>query len=484
MITEKTPAGWEPTVKRMKTDPTIYNPWALANWMSDQGYAPGGKECENLAEAWKKYKAAEASAPSAAGQLYRPTREADKLLRWGVRFCEGARETMVDPRLRQVPVYIISEGPGNKVDKHFYTKEALQKSYARFDGAKCYADHPDKIEEQARPERSIRDIVGYFHSPEYVEVGGVGKVKALLKINQGDAFAWAWDMLVEALNYSDKFPSQDYIGISINADGVTSPVDKEDGTWHDVQDITRVVSADIVTQPAAGGKPLREAVPALRESVKAILESGATKGGTVEKHKEALMKASEALKTMRAAVAKDPAHDKAYGPALDEVSGHLDALHKALGDEPKKDEPKKEESEMAKPAEKDGQLEPVKATEEEAYAAESARFASGKMTEGEKHLFERWQGERMVRKAAADKVVVDKKLAESGIPAQFHDELRILMTGKTEKQMDVFVASRKALLESVTAARVPGAGGKTGGPEARTKMQEALAGSGLLKGGK
>lgn len=38
------PAKWEKTVKKMKSDPDIDNPYALANWMEGEGYIPGGKD--------------------------------------------------------------------------------------------------------------------------------------------------------------------------------------------------------------------------------------------------------------------------------------------------------------------------------------------------------------------------------------------------------------------------------------------------------
>lgn len=37
-VTEKAPEGWEGTVKAMKDEPKIDNPWALANWMKSKGY--------------------------------------------------------------------------------------------------------------------------------------------------------------------------------------------------------------------------------------------------------------------------------------------------------------------------------------------------------------------------------------------------------------------------------------------------------------
>jgi hypothetical protein len=39
-LMEKAPAGWEGTVKHMKKHPEIDNPYALANYMKDQGDTP------------------------------------------------------------------------------------------------------------------------------------------------------------------------------------------------------------------------------------------------------------------------------------------------------------------------------------------------------------------------------------------------------------------------------------------------------------
>lgn len=37
-VNEKAPEGWEKTVKAMKDEPEIDNPWALAHWMKGKGY--------------------------------------------------------------------------------------------------------------------------------------------------------------------------------------------------------------------------------------------------------------------------------------------------------------------------------------------------------------------------------------------------------------------------------------------------------------
>ena len=46
-LLEKAPKGWEGTVKSMKKDSDIDNPWALAHWMKKKGYKSRKKESVN-----------------------------------------------------------------------------------------------------------------------------------------------------------------------------------------------------------------------------------------------------------------------------------------------------------------------------------------------------------------------------------------------------------------------------------------------------
>lgn len=49
------PPGWEDTVKEMKKDPEIDNPWALAWSMKNKGYEPGGSDKEASSSYTKAY---------------------------------------------------------------------------------------------------------------------------------------------------------------------------------------------------------------------------------------------------------------------------------------------------------------------------------------------------------------------------------------------------------------------------------------------
>jgi hypothetical protein len=50
-LTEKSPKGWEGTVKAMKKHNDIDNPWALSHWMKNRGahshYTKSGKKKRN-----------------------------------------------------------------------------------------------------------------------------------------------------------------------------------------------------------------------------------------------------------------------------------------------------------------------------------------------------------------------------------------------------------------------------------------------------
>lgn len=186
-----------------------------------------------------------------------------------------------DEATRTADVIIIEEGTGNSRDKHYYGPDTIQQAALDkvFEGAQAYADHPGLDEDINRPERSVRDLFGYYFDTKIVEVqrNGVSKhaLAAKLKIQEGAD--WAIGLIKEALSYSKQFPDKVYVGISINADGDVSPADMNGQQVNYVHRITEAFSADMVTKPARGGKFL-----ALVESA-----SGATithrKGEAVDK---------------------------------------------------------------------------------------------------------------------------------------------------------------------------------------------------------
>lgn len=467
--------------------------------MSDQGYGADEAEAKAL-EAHAKFKAAqeyeayqqkypaaqEANAASSAGQLFRPgakkagVQEANTLVLLSSLREAGAPNNAT----REVPVTIIREGMGNKRDRHVYTRAALQEAAPKFSGEKCYADHPSKFEEANRPERSIKEIVGYYRDTHYVEEAGVGKIKGVLKINQGKAYDWAWDMLLEAIDFAKKFPEKDYIGISINAQGSTHEEQGPDGAPANFVDmIEAIVSADLVTQAGAGGK-----IDGLKEAV-ALLESARGTGGT--HMKKALEAVAAVLAEARKKMKEEDAADKKYGGALDQVMEELKKIVAAHGT--------KEEGEAAAVcphcgkalmgeeeggsagahAEPDGDESPAgKMGEEDEMKAAEKKYREGKLTPSEKMLFEAAVAAQAKASLIESKALMEKKISESGLPAKAVEDLRLTLIGKSAKEMDTLIAARKSLMEAVFENRGTGAGAGAG-HEPASKLKESLAGAGV-----
>lgn len=177
-------------------------------------------------------------------------------------------------------VALIQEGLGNLRDGFYYTKEALASAVAAFEGRKCYADHPSRSEEQDRPERSVRDIVGHFQNVQLEEGDdGVAMLTADLIMLPDPPFEWARALVRQAIDYSKSYPDKEFVGLSINANGDATPLPmdrfvketdipagarpkvlkaQEEGLSQVrvVHAITDAVSTDLVTEPGARGKVL------------------------------------------------------------------------------------------------------------------------------------------------------------------------------------------------------------------------------------
>lgn len=208
---------------------------------------------------------------------------------------------------------LIQEGLGNLRDLFYYTQDALKSAVPVFAGAQFYADHPDQIEEQTRPERSVRDLAGYFNNV-HVELGQDGRMMLCgdPKVIDGDSYDWVRDQLTEAVAYSKQYPDKEFVGLSINAEGEASPeeVDLEtflQGGIMPIPDsckpkllealaagvqtiklcraINSAFSCDLVTRAGAGGK-LREQEINMTEAERKVAEEAARKKKESEGKKE------------------------------------------------------------------------------------------------------------------------------------------------------------------------------------------------------
>jgi len=152
-------------------------------------------------------------------------------------------------------VTIIGEGLGNSKDKNYYSGEALTSGAQLFNGSKAYADHPDAISEKTLPERSMKDLVGWYSNCQ-ASKGQDGKVVLRGKLHFFPTAKWLTDMIDTILTdpSTKGAQSQPLFGISINAIGKTRPATMNGEQVNYVESFQRVDSADVVTEPAARGK--------------------------------------------------------------------------------------------------------------------------------------------------------------------------------------------------------------------------------------
>lgn len=175
-------------------------------------------------------------------------------------------------------VILIREGLGNLKDAYYYTKEALESAVPVFEGKKIYADHPSLDEEQVRPERSVRDILGHFENVRLEETDdGGSQLSATLRILPDKPYEWARGLMRHSVEFAKKYPDKEFVGLSINASGDAEEMDMEKfsgsysipdsakvklatareqgvGNVKIVSKITDAVSCDLVTEAGAGGK--------------------------------------------------------------------------------------------------------------------------------------------------------------------------------------------------------------------------------------
>lgn len=173
---------------------------------------------------------------------------------------------------------MLVEGLGNFRDGYYYSRDALISAVPIFEGAKIYADHPSSFDEQTRPERSVRDILGHFENVHIEEANGQGMMVGEVVIPLDEPFLWARSLMGHAVDYAMKYPDKDLVGLSINASGDATEITIDDLMITGVPEaaqtklaelklqgsevvklvtvIAEATSCDLVTEAGAGGKIL------------------------------------------------------------------------------------------------------------------------------------------------------------------------------------------------------------------------------------
>ena len=150
---------------------------------------------------------------------------------------------------REVEVIVLSSGTSK--NGYTYRPAVVAALVPLLEGAQAFADHPAP---QDRPERSVRDLVGFYRHArlEQDKLPGQppGQARAVATLHLLEPADWLWEMICEALEQG--VPG--LVGISIDVDGMVEA--RQDASGQFTTEVTRIVrlnSCDIVTKPSAGG---------------------------------------------------------------------------------------------------------------------------------------------------------------------------------------------------------------------------------------
>lgn len=257
------------------------------------------------------------------------------------------REVELDPASRTARVVVMTEGLGNLRDKNFYTADAVESAAKVFSGKQFFVDHPSAREEEDRPERSVRDLGGYFYDTELGAVRDPESGERLracfakLKFADSEPGRLAYDQMREALEYQRRFPdSKDvYAGLSINGGGVSHPGTLRGMEVNMVTEIQEAFSADIVTKPARGGRfvaLMREASRTAAWKRRRAREARAGRRAGMAtvvvdpKARKGVREARRAVRDLRAAI--EAKKGEQIQSALAALSEALKRVDKAAGD--------------------------------------------------------------------------------------------------------------------------------------------------------
>lgn len=266
-------SGFDAAQKLIVENPGISGP-TLLNLLKSKGFELAAPKGEPKAEDAPKE-------ADSAGANVQATRAGAKALERGATIGIKTRFREKDTNIlgpSKFEVILIQEGMGNLKDAFYYSRECLEKSVAIFEGKKIYADHPSAIDEQVRPERSVKEIIGHFEKIRLTEgPEGQAQLRADCILLPDSSFEWARALFRHSIDYAKQYPDKDFVGLSINASGDAEEVALEDlrktidvpkyaepkldkaanegiTNVRLVKSITEATSVDLVTEAGAGGR--------------------------------------------------------------------------------------------------------------------------------------------------------------------------------------------------------------------------------------
>ena len=135
---------------------------------------------------------------------------------------------------------------GDSLNGRHYPASTLEAAVPLFEGAKVFADHPSRDEERSRPERSVRDVIGWLQEATWHAADQA--IRAQLHLSE--AAGALRQLLVDAWRGN----RADLLGLSINAEGQIEESVQGGKRRRLVASISAVRSVDLVTVAAAGGR--------------------------------------------------------------------------------------------------------------------------------------------------------------------------------------------------------------------------------------
>ena len=150
-------------------------------------------------------------------------------------------EAQVDAENRIIKDVVLIRA-GRSSNRREYPAKVLEGAVSVFEGAKAYADHPDKPNKP----RNVRDITGWYENVRFEN----DALRATRHFTPNAAGRDVW-ALAEIIA-TGKAPAN-LAGLSINAVGTGKVVKSDEGDIVEVESITAALSVDDVSTPAAKG---------------------------------------------------------------------------------------------------------------------------------------------------------------------------------------------------------------------------------------
>jgi hypothetical protein len=158
-------------------------------------------------------------------------------------------------------IVLIREGKGNADDDRWYTGDAIREmcESGRAEGMQAFANHPDLEEEQNRPERDVRQLVGYYRDVTFRESGGSKRAEAVfvpLTLDENHpTYGWVVTLAEAAVRANGPQP---LCGISLYGFAAGDYGRRPDMSEGSIATMIVPSSADIVTNAGAGGGFVRQ----------------------------------------------------------------------------------------------------------------------------------------------------------------------------------------------------------------------------------